>query len=100
MGKPWTLQQEYEMNLHGLWETIKVSEMVALKLEVQRQQAIHGDYKGWYHREDIARYTRIARQSDEMNVASRGSNPPSARRVRSARSEGTSCSQNSPHNIQ
>jgi len=73
--KPWTLQQEYEMNLHGLWETIKVSEMVALKLEVQRQQAIHGDYKGWYHREDIARYTRIARQSDEMNVASRGSNP-------------------------
>jgi NADH dehydrogenase (ubiquinone) 1 beta subcomplex subunit 5 len=66
--KPWSLQQEYEMNLHGVWEGTKIAEMRALKMEVQRQQAIHGDYKGWYHKEDIAHYARMQRAGHEANM--------------------------------
>ena len=61
--KPFGLQQEYEMNMHGVWEGVKViqsvlaqylfklcafsqiAEMRALKKEVHRQMQIHGDYK-------------------------------------------------------
>ena len=54
-------QEEYERHLHGIWEATKVwllllllltlllsfktAEMRALKMEVQRQMQIHGDYK-------------------------------------------------------
>ena len=41
--------------------------MRALKFEVQRQMNIHGDYKGWYHRLDIARYSRMQRRADIEN---------------------------------
>merc|ERR1712227_1148973 len=56
------------------WECAKISEMKQLKAEVKRQMAIHGDYKGWYHRQDIARYARLRKQMVEDNIAVRGSN--------------------------
>merc|ERR550519_182640 len=71
--KPFGLQQEYEMNMHGVWEGVKIAEMRALKKEVHRQMQIHGDYKGWYHREDIAKYARIQREGDRLNTEQRGS---------------------------
>merc|ERR1712055_168200 len=70
--KPFGLQQEYEMNMHGVWEGVKIAEMRALKKEVHRQMQIHGDYKGWYHREDIARYARIQREGDRLTTEQRG----------------------------
>merc|ERR1712211_121399 len=67
-------QELYEVSLHNTWECAKISEMKQLKAEVKRQMAIHGDYKGWYHRQDIARYARLRKQMVEDNIAVRGSN--------------------------
>eukprot|EP00092_Neocalanus_flemingeri_P025638 GFUD01027795.1.p1 GENE.GFUD01027795.1~~GFUD01027795.1.p1 ORF type:complete len:178 (-),score=31.75 GFUD01027795.1:115-648(-) len=65
-------QENYEVHLHNMWELEKISEMTQLKREVKRQMAIHGDYKGWYHREDIAHYSRMKRVADEHNTACSG----------------------------
>ena len=46
--------------------------MGQLKAEVKRQMQIHGDYKGWYHRPDIARYSRMKREADVHNSACQG----------------------------
>merc|ERR1711862_562865 len=54
-------QELFECHLHNMWETAKVSEMKQLKAEVKRQMALQGDYKGWYHRADMARYARKRR---------------------------------------
>jgi hypothetical protein len=51
---------------------IQVSEMGQLKAEVKRQMQIHGDYKGWYHRPDVARYSRMKRAADVHNRDCRG----------------------------
>merc|ERR1719206_685631 len=40
--------------------------------KVKRQMAIHGDYKGWYHRSDIAHYSRLKRKNDEVSSAAGG----------------------------
>ena len=51
---------------------LQVSEMKQLKAEVKRQMALQGDYKGWYHRADMARYARKRRAMMEDNTAGRG----------------------------
>ena len=65
-------QEVYEVHLHNIWEAAKVSEMRQLKNEVKRQMAIEGDYKGWYHRADIAHYSRQRRQMQEEMTDTRG----------------------------
>merc|ERR1719213_962295 len=60
------IQENFEVHLHEMWELGKISEMRQLKAEVKRQMAIHGDYKGWYHRSDIAHYSRMKRRNDEV----------------------------------
>merc|ERR1712105_566673 len=54
-------QQDYETHLHGEWEGVKMAEMRQLKMEVKRQMQLHGDYKGCYHKQDIASYSRKSR---------------------------------------
>jgi len=65
-------QQDYETTLHNIWEAEKIAEMRALKKEVRRQMQIHGDYKGWYHRQDVASYARRARVGQEFNTSTQG----------------------------
>ena len=65
-------QELYEVSLHNNWETSKVVEMKQLKAEVKRQMALQGDYKGWYHRSDLAKFARqrqamIDRKSTRLN---------------------------------
>ena len=67
-------QETYEVHLHNIWEAAKVSEMKQLKSEVKRQMAIQGDYKGWYHRSDVARFARMRRQMMQDNTSVRGNN--------------------------
>merc|ERR1712106_1190847 len=66
------IQENFEVHLHGMWELGKISEMRQLKAEVKRQMAIHGDYKGWYHRQDIAHYSRVKRESNENSMRGGG----------------------------
>jgi len=65
-------QEMYEVHLHYIWETSKVVEMRHLKEEVKRQMALHGDYKGWYHRSDMAHYARQKRLADQTSTAAGG----------------------------
>jgi len=60
------------VSLHNNWETSKVVEMKQLKAEVKRQMALKGDYKGWYHRADLARFARQRRAMQQDNAATRG----------------------------
>merc|ERR1712080_324719 len=71
-------QQSYESDLHYLWENVKTSEMIALKKEVKRQMKIHGDYKAWYHRDDVARYARKHRAGQEHTQRYMGAAPVGA----------------------
>merc|ERR1719225_1180351 len=57
-----------EDHLHNMWETGKVVEMKQLKAEVKRQMAIQGDYKGWYHRDGLAKYARQRKSMMEENT--------------------------------
>merc|ERR1712106_1313847 len=66
------IQENFEVHLHGMWELGKISEMRQLKAEGKRQMAIHGDYKGWYHRQDIAHYSRVKRESNENSMRGGG----------------------------
>eukprot|EP00091_Calanus_sinicus_P009226 TRINITY_DN216_c0_g1_i3.p2 TRINITY_DN216_c0_g1~~TRINITY_DN216_c0_g1_i3.p2 ORF type:complete len:177 (-),score=45.74 TRINITY_DN216_c0_g1_i3:45-575(-) len=66
------MQENYEVHLHCAWECAKISEMGQLRAEVKRQMQIHGDYKGWYHRPDIARYSRMKREADTFNTSCQG----------------------------
>merc|ERR1719415_188423 len=65
-------QELHEVHLHNMWETGKVVEMKQLKAEVKRQMAIQGDYKGWYHRADIAHYSRQRKQMETEMTEARG----------------------------
>merc|ERR1712113_1194159 len=65
-------QECYEVHLHNIWEAAKVSEMRQLKAEVKRQMAIEGDYKGWYHRADIAHYSRQRKEMEKEMTEARG----------------------------
>eukprot|EP00088_Acartia_fossae_P062307 TRINITY_DN7517_c0_g1_i1.p1 TRINITY_DN7517_c0_g1~~TRINITY_DN7517_c0_g1_i1.p1 ORF type:complete len:174 (-),score=21.94 TRINITY_DN7517_c0_g1_i1:71-592(-) len=65
-------QELYEVHLHNMWECAKVSEMSQLKNEVKRQMAMKGDYKGWYHRSDMAKYARQRRAMNIETTDSRG----------------------------
>jgi len=65
-------QELYECHLHNMWESAKVCEMKQLKAEVKRQMALRGDYKGWYHRADMARYARINREMINEQTGGRG----------------------------
>merc|ERR1712025_493413 len=56
-----SLQELYEVSVFTTWENHKVTEMRQLRKEVRRQMALHGDYKAWYHREDMAHYVRVHR---------------------------------------
>ena len=46
--------------------------MKQLKAEVKRQMALQGDYKGWYHRADIAHYSRQRKQMATEMTDARG----------------------------
>merc|ERR1712038_1518754 len=65
-------QELHEVHLHNMWETGKVVEMKQLKAEVKRQMAIQGDYKGWYHRDGLAKYARQRKSMMEENTEHRG----------------------------
>lgn len=65
-------QELFEVSLHNLWQEKKVMDMKALKMEVRRQMQIHGDYKAWYHRADVAHYTRQWRKIAEEQTETRG----------------------------
>jgi len=66
-----SFQELYEVGLYNRWEINKITEMRGLKKEVKRQMAIHGDYKGWYHRADIGYYVRVQRANNEAEGAVR-----------------------------
>merc|ERR1712181_182350 len=68
---PLTLLTAYINITRGEAKLVPIPEGYKPK-EVQRQMQIHGDYKGWYHREDIARYVRIQREGDRINTEQRG----------------------------
>merc|ERR1712083_1068600 len=65
-------QEMYEVSLHNNWECAKIVEMKQLKAEVKRQMAITGDYKGYYHRTDLAKYARQRRAMMQDNTDTRG----------------------------
>jgi len=65
-------QATYEIHLHEIWEEQKIAEMRQLRDEVHRQMQLHGDYKGWYYRDDIATYTRAQRNSADTSISARG----------------------------
>merc|ERR1712088_471814 len=58
-------QELYEVSLHNLWQEKK-------EMDVRRQMQIHGDYKAWYHRADVAHYTRQSRKIAEEQTETRG----------------------------
>merc|ERR1719320_1206099 len=58
-------QELYEVSLHNNWETSKIVEM-------KRQMALTGDYKGWYHRADLAKFARQRRAMQQGNADTRG----------------------------
>merc|ERR1711874_64598 len=65
-------QERYERQLHDVWQEEKTINMKQLRDEVHRQMKLHGNYKGWYYRDDLAHYTRVFRKSQESSLECQG----------------------------
>lgn len=64
-------QQEYEKQMHFIWEEQEKMKLRKLEKEIKAQMAERHDYQAYYYRPSVAKYHRVAKEvADELEALS------------------------------